>query len=107
MGRPRGRQHDETVHVRLPGPAVAALRQLARGEGASLSALVRAAIDARLCAEIAPLAALARDEDAAATKRMKAAKTIRLIAEVALHVGPMGLRIARERAAAKAAAQTA
>ena len=81
-GRIPGRQHDSNVQVRMPTPALKALKKLAASEKASVSQIVRSAIVRRLSDEIGPLTKIAKDETAAPSKRLRAITAVRLIVEV-------------------------
>ncbi len=98
-GRPRGQQHDVTVHVRMPGPAADAIRNLARRCGVSVSTLVRLLVDGALAKAVEPTVKLARDKNTSAWQRIKAIKAIRLYARAAMYLRPVGLTIARAQAA--------
>ncbi|MEE8169577.1 MAG: hypothetical protein V3T70_03435 [Phycisphaerae bacterium] len=98
-GRPRGQQHDVTVHVRMPRPAADASRTLARRCGVSVSTLVRLLVDGALAKAMEPTVKVARNKNASAWQRIKAIKALRMYARAALYLRPVGLTIARAQAA--------
>ena len=99
-GRPRGRQHDATVHVRLPRAVLRILRQLARESHTTVTAVVRLSILAALKARIEPVAAVAKDRTASAGERLAALRTLQLVGWAVARLGPAGLKLARAEAAA-------
>jgi hypothetical protein len=98
-GRPPGKQHDAVVHVRLPRVALEALQQLARKCGVSVARIVRWGIAEGLSRSIKPAAELAQDENAAGLRRLAAIQWIDLCGKAELHMSPVGLKVARARAA--------
>ncbi len=97
LGRTPGRQHDRVIHVRLPSPAVKALKVMASDLGISVSRLVRAGVDAKLAELVPTLVELSRDETASPAKRLRAMKMLRQLTIAELYMGPMGLKIARAK----------
>ena len=103
-GRPKGRQHDVTIHVRLPSPAVSALARLAAVEKLAVADLVRGSIVSLLNGAAPRMVEVARNQKAGAGARMKAAEMVRWIGVFCLYLGPDGLKLARRKAALEAAA---
>ena len=103
-GRPKGRQHDATIHVRLPSPAVRALARLAAVEKLAVADLVRGSIVSLLNGAAPRMVEVARNEKAGASARIKAAEMVRWISEFCLYLGPEGRKMARRKAALEAAA---
>ena len=60
-GRPRGHQHDATVALRLPKPALDAIRELARRSKQSVPAILRSGLIASLTRAIEPAVAVAKN----------------------------------------------
>jgi len=100
-GRPPGRQYDKVLHIRLPAESVRALKELAGIGGVSVSEIVRSGILASLAHAIEPLAKTVNDDSRPARKRLTAIKRLRKIMEAGLHMGPVGLQLARAKAAGK------
>jgi hypothetical protein len=103
-GRPKGRQHDATIHVRLPSPAVRALARLAAVEKLAVADLVRGSIVSLLNGAAPRMVDVARNGKAAPAARMRAAEMVRWIGTFCLYLGPDGLKLARRKAALEAAA---
>ena len=97
-GRPRGVQYDTTFNVRLPRPTLEALKELARLEKCTVSQAVRAGILAQMAKVLPQLIATAKNVDRAGSRRLKAIQRIRLLLRAELHLGPVGLELARARA---------
>ncbi len=98
-GRPPGRQFDVVVHFRMPRSALAALQEMARREKATISQVVRSGVVAVASRAIKPMVDVARDTKRPAFHRMAAMRAIRACMQADLHMGPMGLDLARRRAA--------
>jgi len=103
-GRPKGRQHDATIHVRLLSPAVSALARLAAVEKLAVADLVRGSIVSLLNGAAPRMVEVARNGKAAPAARIKAAEMVRWIGTFCLYLGPDGLKLARRKAALEAAA---
>lgn len=97
-GRPRGRQFDRVLQIRLPGPALKAIRELAKREHVTVAEAVRAGVMASMGNAVGPLIERIRNAQGSTRRRISAMKLLRLYMEADLHMGPMGLRIARDRA---------
>ena len=91
-----------TLHVRMPKPAVQALKKLARQCNSTISKVVRAGVAAKLATMVPPLVKTTRDDTASDWQKLQAIKTLRLLAMTALYLGPRGLEMARGRELAKA-----
>ena len=100
-GRPPGRQHDVTIHVRLPKPTYTALKRMATYVHGNVAQVVRAGIDAKI-GELAGICVdIARDETTSPCKRLRAIKLIRLMTMGELYLSPTGLKLARAAALEK------
>ncbi len=97
-GRPRGCQFDANFNVRLPRPALDALRALSKSSRIPVARIVRAGIEFKLAEYAAELVKVAKNPDASPVKRMEMMERIREIGLVAVHFGPLGLEMARKRA---------
>jgi Arc/MetJ-type ribon-helix-helix transcriptional regulator len=101
-GRPPGKQYDVNINVRLPRPALEALKLLAKRSHKSVSELVRSGVLASLAYAIPQQAEIATNEKRAARRRLEAIKNIRLITRASVYMGPDGLRLARAEALKRA-----
>lgn len=97
-GRPRGRQYDVLYTLRLPRPALEAIRELAKHTDRTVADVLRTGVIASLVQAVAPAAAIAKDENAAPSRRLEAADLLRLVTTAATYLGPLGLKIARAEA---------
>jgi len=68
-GRPKGRQYDATIHVRLPSQPVHALAQLAAAEKIAVADLVRGSIASVLNGAAQQMIEAARNEKAGPAAR--------------------------------------
>ena len=96
-GRPPGRQFDVVVHVRMPRPALAALKELAHREKSTISHVVRCGVMAAAARAIKPMVDVVRDKKRSPFHRIAAIGAIRACMRADLHMGPMGLKLARQR----------
>jgi hypothetical protein len=94
-GRPKGRQFDATIHVRLPRPVIDALRSVSGGKNTNLSGVIRAAMINMFCQAVPTFVRTARDETASPYNRLSAIKTIRAMSLATLLLSPIGLKLAR------------
>ncbi len=97
-GRPPGKQHDANVNLRLPSPAIKALKVLARHSKIPLTHIIRAGVVEALNKSLMHMAALAQDSNATPRRRMAATESVRLLMIANRHLSPEGLRLARKAA---------
>lgn len=98
-GRPRGRQHDSQVQVRMPKPLLDSLREFADRNGLTVGQIIRSAIQHHIATMLEPLSQIAQNPDAKPKERLRAVELLRTSATASLCLGPHGLALARAKAA--------
>lgn len=98
VGRPRGRQYDAIVQLRLPRPVVRILRVLAHREKKTLNDLIRGAVSYRLGEAVNAMAERANNPDLPDNSRLVAIEIMHMLARAGLYLSPVGLEIARSKA---------
>ena len=91
-------QHDAQIGLRLPRPALLALRKLSKQTGVTMGEIIRSGLNQRLAMLIPELIQMSERAERSPQRALTAIRMLDLCTEASLYLGPHGLEIARKRA---------
>ena len=86
------------VMLRLPSPALLALRRLSKESGVSVGQIIRSGVELKLASIVPKLISIAEDSDRSELSQLRAIKYLDMCIQAAQYLGQDGLEIARAKA---------